>query len=119
MPAHDAEAVPERGVEGVGVEMPVGAARDRDESGRPGVRAARSANTTSRPTLHASEIEGRIHQVPGIEHIISISMKRWNDPTAAASDLIEVRFNEIIQVKNDPDAMELGYINFTLEGGRQ
>ncbi|HTB80768.1 MAG TPA: hypothetical protein VK717_07765 [Opitutaceae bacterium] len=69
--------------------------------------------------LHASQIEGRIHQVPGIEHIISISLKRWNDPTTPASDLVEVRFNEIIQVKNDPDAMELGYINFTLEGGRQ
>ena len=69
--------------------------------------------------LHASQIEGRIHQVSGIEHVISISMKRWNDPAAATSDLIEVKFNEIIEVKNDPDAMELGYINFTLEGGRQ
>jgi hypothetical protein len=69
--------------------------------------------------LHASEIEGRIHRVAGVEHIILISLKRWNDPTATLSDLVEVRFNEIIEVKNDPDAMENGYINFTLEGGRQ
>ena len=37
VPAHDAEAVPQRGVEGVGVETPVGAARDGDEPGRPRV----------------------------------------------------------------------------------
>jgi hypothetical protein len=35
VPAHDAEAVLQRGVEGVGVEAPVGAARDGDEPGRP------------------------------------------------------------------------------------
>ncbi len=69
--------------------------------------------------LHASQIEGRLQSVAGIEHVISISLKRWNDPTAASSDVVQVRFNEIIEVRNDPDALELGRINFTLEGGRQ
>ena len=69
--------------------------------------------------LHASEIAGRIHQVAGIEHIISIRLKRWDDPTPATSDLVEVRFNEILRVRNDPDTMEDGYIRFDLQGGRQ
>jgi hypothetical protein len=37
VPTHDAEAVPQRGVEGAGVETPVRAARDGDEPGRPRV----------------------------------------------------------------------------------
>ena len=32
---------------------------------------------------------------------------------------IFVGFDEIIQVRNDPDHMELGYIRFDLGGGRQ
>ncbi len=69
--------------------------------------------------LHASQIQGRIRQVGGIEHLISLSLKRWNDPASPATDVVQVAFNEIIEVRNDPDAMELGYIRFTLEGGRQ
>jgi hypothetical protein len=69
--------------------------------------------------LRASEIAGRIHQVAGVEHVISITLKRWNDPASAASDIVEVRFNEIIRVRNDPDSMEDGYIRFDLKGGRQ
>jgi hypothetical protein len=69
--------------------------------------------------LRASEIAGRVHQVAGIEHIISIQLKRWDDPAPAASDLVEVRFNEILRVRNNPDSMEDGYIRFDLKGGRQ
>jgi hypothetical protein len=32
---------------------------------------------------------------------------------------VQLRANEIIQVQNDPDHMELGFINFDLRGGRQ
>jgi hypothetical protein len=32
---------------------------------------------------------------------------------------VEVRFNEIVSVRNDPDSMEDGYIRFDLQGGRQ
>ncbi len=69
--------------------------------------------------LRASEIAGRVHLVAGIEHVISITLKRWNDPAPASSDIVEVRFNEIIRVRNDPDSMEDGYIRFDLKGGRQ
>jgi len=43
VPADDAEAVPQRGAEGVGVQAPVRAARDGDEPGRPGVLAGDDA----------------------------------------------------------------------------
>jgi hypothetical protein len=69
--------------------------------------------------LRASEIAGRIHRIPGVEHVISIKLKRWNQPASATSDIVEVRFNEIIRVRNDPDSMEDGYIRFDLQGGRQ
>ena len=68
--------------------------------------------------LRASEIAGRLHQVPGIEHIISLALKRWNDPASASSEIVEVRFNEILRVRNDPDSMEDGSIRFDLKGGR-
>jgi hypothetical protein len=85
--------------------------------GRPGF--FHPDNWTFGQPLHASELAGRIHQVTGIEHIISIALKRWNDPAPATSDVVEVRFNEIIRVRNDPDSMEDGYIRFNLKGGRQ
>jgi predicted phage baseplate assembly protein len=69
--------------------------------------------------LHASVIAGRVHQVVGVEHIISIALKRWDDPTPAASELVEARFSEILRVRNDPNAMEEGSIRFELKGGRQ
>jgi len=33
-------------------------------------------------------------------------------------DLVEVRADEILQVRNDPDHMERGFIRFDLKGGR-
>jgi hypothetical protein len=69
--------------------------------------------------LRASEIAGRIHRILGVEHVISIKLKRWNQPASATSDIVEVRFNEILRVRNDPDSMEDGYIRFDLQGGRQ
>jgi hypothetical protein len=69
--------------------------------------------------LRASEIAGRIHRILGVEHVISIKLKRWNQPASATSDIVEVRFNEIVSVRNDPDSMEDGYIRFDLQGGRQ
>ena len=54
----------------------------------------------------------------GIEHFISLALKRWDDPASASSDIVEVRFNEILRVRNDPDSMEDGSIRFDLKGGR-
>jgi hypothetical protein len=75
-------------------------------------------NWTFGQSLHASEIAGRIHRIAGIRHINSIDLERWNEPTAGPGDQIQVAFNEIIQVKNDPDHLETGFIRFELQGGR-
>jgi hypothetical protein len=69
--------------------------------------------------LHASQILGRIHKVQGIEHVTSIALKRWNDPAPAAEEITNLRPNEIIEVMSDPGHMELGFILFEMQGGRQ
>ena len=82
--------------------------------------------------LYASQIIGRALQVRGIEHAvgqttgspqsektISVSIKRWNSPYAAEESLSKVNYNEIIQVMNDPDHLEQGFIRFWVRGGRQ
>lgn len=69
--------------------------------------------------LDRSQIIGRIHQVEGVDHIIEIEIKRFNEATPGTATKIEVGANEIIQVQNDPDHMELGFIHFDVRGGRQ
>lgn len=70
--------------------------------------------------LHASEILGRIQRIEGVGHVVSICMKRWNEPTPGKEDQVaEVRANEIIRVRNDPDHMEDGFMTLTLGGGRK
>jgi Baseplate J-like protein len=69
--------------------------------------------------LHASQILGRIQSIEGVEHVISISLKRWNEPTPGTDKIANLRPNEIIQVRNNPDHMETGFIKFDLQGGRQ
>jgi hypothetical protein len=81
--------------------------------------------------LYASQIIGRAIKVKGVAHFvgqkaifggvektISVSIKRWNSPSAAADSLAQLDYNEIIQVMNDPDHMEQGSIRFTVKGGR-
>lgn len=69
--------------------------------------------------LYASQIAGRAQAVAGVEHIISISLKRWNEATPGTEAITALRPNEIIQVRNDPDQLEAGAIAFNLQGGRQ
>jgi hypothetical protein len=69
--------------------------------------------------LHASEIIGRAQAVTGVEHIISLTMKRWNDPAAPSDAIVNLRPNEIILVANDPDDMERGAITIDVRGGRR
>ena len=76
--------------------------------------------------LRKSQLAGRLQQVPGVEHPLAIEWHRFNAPTPGVYDMsssgpdeIFVGFDEIIQVHNDPDQMELGYIRFTLSGGRR
>ena len=70
-------------------------------------------------TLHQSEIIGRIHQVIGVDHVKSVTIKRWNEQTTFDADHeMKLQPNEIIQVLNDPDHMEKGSITFDVKGGR-
>jgi hypothetical protein len=69
-------------------------------------------------SLRSSQIIGRVLAVEGIEHLISLTMKRWNIPNSIADDMT-VKENEIVQVFNDPDHLEQGFIVFNVQGGRQ
>jgi len=69
--------------------------------------------------LHASQILGRIQQLEGVEHVVSIMLKRWNDPGPPADEITSLRPNEIIEVMSDPDHLERGFIFFDVKGGRQ
>lgn len=71
-------------------------------------------------SLHRSAIEGRIHQVAGIEHV-SITMKRFNAPTPGVpnTEILEMGFDEVVLLANDPDHLERGLIRFDVQGGRQ
>ncbi len=69
--------------------------------------------------IKASQIIGRTLKVYGVEHVISVTMKRWNDPAQAKGETVELNFNEIVQVLSDPDHMEKGFIDFDVQGGRR
>lgn len=69
--------------------------------------------------LKASQIDGRILSVEGVEHIIAVTMKRWNGRSTVSDEITNVAFNEILQVANDPDHQELGFIDFDVQGGRR
>jgi len=70
--------------------------------------------------LHRSQIEGRLHAITGIEHVISIRMKRFTSPTPAVPGLerLEMAFDEVVQLANDPNHLERGLIRFEIRGGR-
>ena len=69
--------------------------------------------------LHASQIIGRAQSVQGVEHVISVKIKRWNETGTGTDRIVSLRHNEIIRVVNDPDHLERGFIFFDLKGGRQ
>lgn len=69
--------------------------------------------------LKASQINGRILGVEGVEHIITLTMRRWNGPATMSDEITNVAFNEILQVLNDPDHQEKGFIDFNVQGGRR
>jgi hypothetical protein len=70
--------------------------------------------------LHRSRIEGRLHQVAGIEHVVSIVMKRFDAPTPGVPDaeVLEMGFDEVLLLANDPDHLQRGLIRFDIRGGR-
>jgi hypothetical protein len=69
--------------------------------------------------LRASEIIGRIQRIQGVDHVVSLTMKRWNNATPGTYQIADVRADEIIRVRNDPDHLDDGYLHLDVWGGRQ
>jgi hypothetical protein len=71
--------------------------------------------------LHRSAIEGRIHRVAGVEHVVRISMKRFTSPLPAApgTEVLQMGFNEVVLLANDPSHLERGLVRFDVQGGRR
>ena len=69
--------------------------------------------------LRVSQIIGAVQGIQGVAHATDVKLKRWNEATPGTKEVIEVRGNEIIQVKNDRDRLESGFIKFEIKGGRQ
>jgi baseplate J-like protein len=69
--------------------------------------------------LKASQIIGRVLAVEGIEHVIKVKMKRFAHTGQFLTQITNVNYDEILQVRNDPDHMELGSIDFEVQGGRR
>jgi hypothetical protein len=71
--------------------------------------------------LHRSVIEGRLHAVAGVEHVIEISMKRFDQATPGlpGTDTLEMAFDEVLLLANDPDHLQRGRLRVSVRGGRQ
>jgi predicted phage baseplate assembly protein len=84
--------------------------------------------------LYASQIIGRALAVPGVDRVLSLSMRRWNpgaggglttivlapeDLPDSLTERLDMGAFEIIRVENDPDRLERGRILFEILGGRR
>jgi len=69
--------------------------------------------------LRNSQIIGRVQSIEGVDHVVSVTIKRWNDVISGTGEIIKVGPDEVIQVRNDPDHREKGYIFFDPRGGRE
>lgn len=71
--------------------------------------------------LHRSAIAGRIDRIAGIGHIVRIVMKRFSAPQPGlpGTEVLELAFDEVLLLANDPDHLERGRISFEIQGGRQ
>lgn len=71
--------------------------------------------------LHRSAIEGRLHRIAGVQHVISIAMQRFNagQPGTAGAAVLDVAADEVVLLANDPDHLERGRLRIELSGGRR
>jgi len=69
--------------------------------------------------IYASQIEGVLTGITGVEHAISILMVRWWNQAMKATEVMTMAPEEIVLVSNDPSRMEEGTITFNYYGGRQ
>jgi len=72
-------------------------------------------------SLHRSAIEGRIHRVAGVKHVVRITMKRFSArlPASPGAEVLEMGFDEVVLLANDPSHLERGLIRFAVQGGRR
>lgn len=72
-------------------------------------------------SLHRSVISGALSAVAGVDHVIEVDMQRYDaaSPGGGASEVLEMGFDEVLLVQNDPDHMERGAIRFEIMGGRR
>lgn len=68
--------------------------------------------------LKISTLLGRMHQIEGLDHVDTISSVRWGTQITPVIGDVDIQTDEIIQVLNNPDGAEKGYINFKLLGER-
>ncbi len=69
--------------------------------------------------IYASQIEGVLTLIPGVEHVVSILMTRWWNQSVKSNEVMTMAPEEIVLVSNDPSRMEDGSITFNYYGGRQ
>ena len=69
--------------------------------------------------LRNSQIIGRVQSIEGVDRVVSVTIKRWNDVISGTGEIIKVGQDEVIQVRNNPDHREEGYIFFDSRGGRE
>ena len=72
-------------------------------------------------SLHRSAIEGRNHRVTGVKHVVRITMKRFSSrvPATPGTEVLDMGFDEVLLLANDPSHLERGLIRFTVQGGRR
>jgi len=68
--------------------------------------------------LHESQIVGRLSAIEGVEHVISVSVRRLDAPDRALRSPLLVDLDEVLEAPSDPDHRERGYVSFDLRGGR-
>lgn len=90
-------------------------ADERTPDGRPGF--FHPDRWTFGQELNPSQIIGRVQSVEGIDHVLSIGISRWDGVPVEGDGVVKVGPAEIIQVRNDPDQAEHGYIFFKVYGG--
>jgi predicted phage baseplate assembly protein len=72
--------------------------------------------------VEKSQIIGRIQAIEGVDHVIdgnpnSIIIKKWLESSSTPNEII-IQPNEIIQVMNNPNQIEKGFMFLDFKGGR-
>ena len=62
-----------------------------------------------------------MHNVVGIEHLTSTTLKRFDAPTPGvrSTEVLEMGLDEVVLCANDPGHLERGRVRIDVQGGRQ